>query len=174
MLAATLVHKHDDEHRHLLWMQSWIPLAGLLWVLLASPVNIPLQTKVNDASTGGEILSVPTLDSLGTRAFSPLILCLSTSLTGLSVVPFLSQNTSECPTLVWLWERERGAEGFGLKNKLIHAEVNCQVQLNKQKSPSGSVNFNVFTGGFSTAETFTNNWELLEEVYIFTAQELQF
>lgn len=62
-----------------------------------------------------------------------------------------------------------------VKNKLIHAELNSQVQLDNQMSPSGSMNFSVFMSGFSTATlTFTKNWELLEEVYIFTTQKRQF
>lgn len=31
-----------------------------------------------------------------------------------------------------------------MKNKLIHAEINSQVQLNNKKSPSGSMNFDIF------------------------------
>lgn len=62
-----------------------------------------------------------------------------------------------------------------VKNKLIHAELNSQVQLDTQKSPSGSMNFSVFMSGFSTATLpFTRNWEPLEEVYIVTTLERQF
>lgn len=62
-----------------------------------------------------------------------------------------------------------------VKNKLIHAELNSQVQLDNQPSPSGSVDFAVFTSGFSTAtSTSMKNWEPLDKVCIFTTHELQF
>lgn len=62
-----------------------------------------------------------------------------------------------------------------VENKLVQAELNCHVQLDNQKSPSGSMNFSVFMSGFSTATlTFTKNWDPSEEVCAFTTRELQF
>lgn len=121
--------------------------------------------------------------SLWFSLWLPLILYLSTLWTSLAAptaVPFLSQKLSECPTNIWLWELERGAESSAFvlsvgKNKLIHAELNSRVQLDNQDSPGGSMNFSVFMSGFSTATlTFTKNWEPLEEVCIFTSHERLF
>lgn len=50
-----------------------------------------------------------------------------------------------------------------MKNKLIHAELNSQVQLSNNKLPSGSTNIFI-----------KKNWEPLEKVYRFTDQKLQF
>lgn len=86
-----------------------------------------------------------------------------TSLAALTDGPFLSQKPSERPTNIRLWELERGAESSAfvlsvVKNKLIRAELNAGVQLDKQRSPSGSRNFSVFTSGFSTLTlTFTHH-----------------
>lgn len=119
---------------------------------------------------------------LGSRSSSypPTRPTLGASLAALTAVPLLSQKPSERATSIWLWEQEGGAERAAfvlsfVKNKLIHAELNSQVQLDNQSSPSGSVNFAVFTSGFSTATlTSTKNWEPLDKVCTFTTHELQF